>query len=144
MDSYSRSVAVSLWRLVLTSFMHLADSSIQGDVLTRAPTPSLEAAAGVWWLPVWALAIDHHITQALLHYYNTSGFNYCIQPELRPLLHVVWPQKGLCFSAPCCQSNVELKWGVQVEIRFTFGTCAFCTDSNGLDLVCACCHNAVS
>jgi len=119
--------------------MHLADSFIQADVLTRAPCPSLEAATGVWWLPTWALAIDHHITRAPLFYYNTSGFNYCTQPESRPLLQLVWPQKGLCFSAPCCQSNVEL----QVEIRFTFGTRAYCTDSNGLDL-CACCHNAVS
>ncbi len=67
-----------------------------------------------------------------------------LQPELRPLLHVEWPWEGLCFSAPCCQSNVELEWGVQVEIRFTFGTRAYCTDSNELDLLCACCHGAVS
>ncbi len=36
-----------------------------------------------------------------------------LQPELRPLLHVVWPWEGLCFSAPCCQSNVELEWAVR-------------------------------
>ncbi len=75
--------------------MYLADSSIQGDVLTRAPAPSLEAAAGAWRLPACAPAIDHNITQAPLHYYNTGGFNYSL--SYVPYYMLYDPEK-ICVS----------------------------------------------